>query len=229
MTTQAGDTASRNVPGVATTEEEYRRRLPDMPSVRESNAAAAVLTATEYFKAVHKPDTRPAFWKFSDVRAVLDQLAAEPLVEAERRFCTTINADTGELAGATPFIFIGWQLIHPGEEVRPHRHSSVAIYHILHGRGYTTVQDSGCGWAKYHWEKGDTLACPAWAYHAHYAEGEEDTLMYVVQDMPLMAAGRTLFWEEPLGQENIRHLVAGASPSWSVTRTMEDAAPSEDG
>lgn len=131
-----------------------------------------------------------------------------------------MNIDTGDLTGAAPFIFLGWQLIHPGEEVPPHRHNSVAIYHILAGGGYTAVQSRGGSWAKYHWEKGDTLACPAWAYHAHYAEGDEDTLMYVVQDMPMLAANRTLFWEEPLGQENIRHMVTGTSSSWSVTRDM---------
>jgi gentisate 1,2-dioxygenase len=203
----------------AITQEEYDELLPQMPDVRSSSETATVLTADEYFKVVHKRDTRPALWKWADVRHSLDKLAQEPLREAERRFCTTINSDTGDLVGATPFIFLGWQLIHAGEVVPPHRHNSVAIYHILQGSGYTTVQSTGNSWAKYHWEKGDTLACPAWAYHAHYAQGDEDTLMYVVQDMPMLAANRTLFWEEPLGQENIRHEVAGNSPSWSITRT----------
>jgi gentisate 1,2-dioxygenase len=204
------------------TEEEYAAVLPTMPDVTSSSESAKVLTADEYFKVVHKQDTRPAFWKWSDVKQTLDQLATEPLREAERRFCTTINTDTGELNGATPFIFLGWQIIRPGEVVPPHRHNSVAIYHILQGKGYTTVQSAGDTWAKYHWEKGDTLACPSWAYHAHYVEGDEDdenAIMYVVQDMPMLAANRTLFWEEPLGQENIRHEVAGNSPSWSITRT----------
>lgn len=204
---------------MAITEDAYRAQFPHMPDVRESTESAAVLTADEYFKVVHKPDTRPALWKWADVKRTLDELGSEPLREAERRFCTTINTDTGELNGAAPFIFLGWQLIHPGEEVPPHRHNSVAIYHILQGSGYTAVQSKGGDWAKYHWEKGDTLSCPAWAYHAHYAEGDEDTLMYVVQDMPMLAANRTLFWEEPLGQENIRHEVAGSSASWSITRT----------
>jgi len=207
----------------AVSEEEYREILDGMPTVSETNDPAKILTADEYFKVVRKKDTRPAFWKFSDVKGVLDKLADEPLREAERRFCTTVNADTGDLVGATPFIFIGWQLIHPGEEVPPHRHSSLAIYHILEGRGYTTVQEAGGDWSKYEWEKGDTLACPAWAYHGHYAEGDEDVLMYVVQDMPMLSASRTLFWEEPMGQENIRHMVVGTSPSWSVTRTDASA------
>ena len=192
---------------------EAARRVEAMPSVSETNEVAKILTADEYFKVVRKKDTRPAFWKFSDVKAVLDELGKDPLREAERRFCTTVNADTEDLVGATPYVFIGWQVIHPGEHVPPHRHNSVAIYHILQGTGYTVVED-----VKYHWERGDTLACPAWAYHEHFAEGDEDTIMYVVQDMPMLAAGRMLFWEEPMGQENIRHMVQGTSRSWSVTR-----------
>jgi|GEM_PF-875078 len=210
-------------------EEEYRSLLPSIPSTDRTNEAATILTSDEYFKVVRKRDTRAAFWKYKDVRRVLDELAQEPLREAERRFCTTVNKDTGELVGATPFVFIGWQLIHPGEEVKPHRHSSFAIYHILQGRGYTTVHETGETWTKYHWEKGDTLSCPAWAYHAHYAEGDEDTIMYVVQDMPMLAASRTLFWEEPMGGENIRHMVVGTSPSWSVTRTDGPAAAERNG
>jgi gentisate 1,2-dioxygenase len=191
-----------------------RHELESLPSVSETNEVGAILTADEYFKLVRKQNVRPAFWKWRDVKAQLDQLGNEPLREAERRFCTTVNTDTGELAGAAPFCFIGWQLIHPGEEVPNHRHNSFAVYHILQGSGFSVVEGT-----KYHWEKGDTLCCPAWAYHAHYAEGDEDTIMYVVQDMPMLAVSRTLFWEEPAGQENIRHLVDGASSSWSVTRT----------
>jgi gentisate 1,2-dioxygenase len=188
-----------------------------MTSIRETNEVGAILTADEYFKVLRKKDTRAAFWKFEDVRAKLDELGKDPLREAERRFVTTVNSDTEELTGASPFLFIGWQLIHPGEHVPAHRHNSVAIYHILQGEGYTVVEDE-----KYHWEKGDTLACPAWHYHEHFAEGDEDTLMYVVQDMPMLAAGRMLFWEEPEGKENIRQMVVGSSKSWSVTR--KDAA-----
>lgn len=212
-------TTARTRRGNAITEEEYEELLPEMPHISSSTETAAILTADEYFKVVNKKDTRAALWKWSDVKKTLDQLAEEPLREAERRFCTTVNSDTGELVGATPFIFLGWQLIHPGEVVPPHRHNSVAVYHILQGKGYTAVQSAGNEWGKYHWEKGDTLACPAWAYHAHYAEGDEDTIMYVVQDMPMLAASRTLFWEEPLGQENVRHSVKGNSASWSTTRT----------
>jgi gentisate 1,2-dioxygenase len=186
----------------------------NFPDVRETSENGDILTADEYFKVVRKPNTRPALWKWRDVERSLGELGKDPIREAERRFCTLVNSDCQELTGATPYCFIGIQLIHPGEVVPAHRHNSMAIYHMLQGRGFSVVEG-----VKYHWEKGDTLACPAWAYHEHVAEGDEDTIMYVVQDMPMMAAGRMLFWEEPMGQENIRHMVVGTSPSWSVTRT----------
>lgn len=214
----------------AITKEEYDRILPTMRSQRETNEVATVLTADEYLKVLRKPDIRPAFWKFSDIRKTLDMLAQDPLREAERRFASPVNLDTGELSGATPFAFVGFQLIHPGEVVEPHRHNSMAIYLILEGKGHTVVQEAGNEWVKYHWEKGDVLACPSWTYHAHHPEGDEDTLMYVVQDMPMLAAMRTLFWEEPLGQENVRHMVTGASSSWSVTRDLNaEAGPEKAG
>lgn len=186
----------------------------DLPEVTGSSDAAAVITSDEYFQAVRQPNTRPALWKFADVMRVLDELGNDPLREAERRFCSPVNRDVGDLTGATPFTFLGFQLIHPGEHVPPHRHNSMAIYHILRGRGYTVVDGT-----KYRWDQGDTLSCPAWAYHEHVVDGDEDVLMYVIQDMPMLAAARALMWEEPEGAENIRHMVEGTSPSWSVTRT----------
>ncbi len=186
----------------------------NLPEVTETTASAKVLTADDYFQRVQHENTRPALWKFRDVMETLNRLGENPIIEAERRFCTTVNEDCGDMVGATPFIFLGWQLIHPGEHVPPHRHNSMAIYHILQGKGYTVVEGT-----KYRWEKSDTLTCPAWASHEHLAEGDEDTIMYVVQDMPMLAASRTLFWEEPIGAENMRHMVRGDSGgSWSATR-----------
>ena len=101
----------------------------------------------------------------------------------------------------------------PGEVVPNHRHNSVAIYHYLQGTGHTTVEGT-----KFPYKKGDTIVCPAWSYHEHAATGDEDTIMYVTQDMTEMAAKRTLFFEEPEGIENVRHMVQGTSKSWSATR-----------
>lgn len=174
---------------------------------------ARVITADEYFQRVRHHHTRPAKWSWEDMIGTLEELGKDPIRHAERRFVSLVNEDHGELAGASPGIFIGIQMIHPGEIVTNHRHNSVAIYHYLRGTGFTTVEG-----VKFPYKQGDTIVCPAWAYHEHEATGDEDTIMYVTQDMPDMAAKRTLFFEEPEGIENVRHMVQGTSKSWSATR-----------
>ena len=82
-------------------------------------------------------------------------------------------------------------MVHPGEHVPNHRHNSVAIYHYLQGTGTSTVEGT-----PYAFKPGDTIVCPAWAYHEHDSTGDKDVLIYTVQDMPEMAAKRTLFFEE---------------------------------
>ncbi len=172
-----------------------------------------VISAYEYFKRVRHTEVRSCMWKGGDWKALLNELGRDPIRHAERRFVALVNEDHGDLAGASPGIFIGIQLIHPGEIVPNHRHNSVAIYHYLQGTGITTVED-----VPYAYEPGDTVVCPAWAYHKHEATGDVDTVMYVTQDMPDLAAKRTLFFEEPEGIENVRHMVQGTSQSWSATR-----------
>ncbi len=189
------DTAGRNAPGYGN---------------------ARVITADEYFKRVRQAPVRGCKWDGDEMLALLEELGKDPLRHAERRFVSLINEDHGDMAGAAPGIFIGIQLIHPGEHVPNHRHNSVAIYHYLQGTGFTTVEG-----VRYPYKKGDTVVCPAWAYHDHEATGTEDTIMYVCQDMPEMAAKRTLFFEEPEGVENLRHMVQGTSQSWSATRDPE--------
>lgn len=174
---------------------------------------ARVISADEYFNRVRHGAVRGAKWDAEDWQGLLNELGKDPIRHAERRFVSLINEDHGELAGASPGIFIGIQMIHPGEVVPNHRHNSVAIYHYLQGTGFTTVEG-----VRYPYKRGDTIVCPAWAYHKHEATGGEDTIMYVCQDMPDMAAKRTLFFEEPEGIENTRHMVLGTSKSWSATR-----------
>lgn len=185
----------------------------DLPDGETGYGNARVISADEYFQRVRHTAVRGCKWPAEEWQELLGELGKDPIRHAERRFISLINEDHGDLAGASPGIFIGIQMIHPGEVVPNHRHNSVAIYHYLQGTGFTTVEG-----VKYSFKKGDTIVCPAWAYHEHEATGDEDTIMYVAQDMPDMAAKRTLFFEEPMGLENVRHMVQGTSKSWSATR-----------
>jgi len=114
-----------------------------------------VISADEYFKRVRHGYVRGCKWSAEDWQKVLAELGKDPIRHAERRFCSLINEDHGDLAGASPGIFIGIQLIHPGEVVPNHRHNSVAIYHTLQGTGFTTVEG-----VRYSYKRGDTIVCP---------------------------------------------------------------------
>jgi len=113
---------------------------PQMPKPDPDSRNARVISADEYFQRVRHTHVRACKWEGGDWKALLEELGKDPIRHAERRFVALVNEDRGDLAGASPGIFIGIQMIHPGEVVPNHRHNSVAIYHYLQGTGATTVE-----------------------------------------------------------------------------------------
>lgn len=204
------DATNKQNPPIDTTS--VRRGSPgiDMPDppfdeiVNESDNAK-FMTDDEYYPFLVKDNIRPAIWRWKDLSPRLDEVARDPLRNADRRFIALVNADTGEAGGALPSVFIGIQTFAPGEHIIPHRHNSYAVYHIIQGKGYSILDGQ-----KYEWERGDTLVCPAWAYHEHINDGEEQAIQYVFQDMPARAGERNLIWEEP--RDNVFHMVDGNAP-----------------
>jgi gentisate 1,2-dioxygenase len=166
---------------------------------------AKLMTDDEYYPKLTKENVRPAKWSWKDVYPKLQELSKDPLKRADRRFVALVNTDTGDASGALPSVFVGIQIINPGEHIEPHRHNSYAVYHILKGKGYSVVNDM-----KIEWEAGDTFACASWAYHERFNNGDEEAIMYVFQDMVARAHERNLIWEEPVG--NVGHVVKGFVP-----------------
>ncbi|MBN9252258.1 MAG: hypothetical protein J0I86_17065, partial [Mesorhizobium sp.] len=54
--------------------------------------------------------------------------------------------------------------------------------------------------------------------------GDEDLIMLSIHDLPILAQMRALFWEEPMGQENIQHIVKSEAASWNADEQEEDVA-----
>jgi len=171
----------------------------------KSTPWARLMTDGEYYPFLVKKNIRPAFWSWKEVLPALQRVAADPLRRADRRFVTAVNSDTGEAGGVLPSLFLGFQIINPGEHIVPHRHNSYALYHIIQGRGYSIV-----GEHKFEWERGETFACSPWASHEHYNSGTEAAIQYVIQDMPARAMERNLIWEEPIGR--MFHMIEGNLP-----------------
>ena len=176
---------------------------PDKPAARAPMADAVLMTDDEYYPALNPVNVRPAKWSWADVHPKLQKLMEDPLKRADRRFLALVNGDTpADNPGALPGIFIGIQGINPGEHIKPHRHNSFAIYHIMTGKGHSLVEGH-----RIEWQRGDTFVCPAWAYHEHFNDGTEEAIQYVIQDMVGRAYERNLMWEEPEG--HFGHMVKG--------------------
>jgi len=71
----------------------------------------------------------------------------------------------------------------PGRKTRSHRHASVALYHVVRGRGLTRVGDEVL-----EWEKGDTFVVPLWLWHNHENPHGDEALLFSMNDTPVMRA-----------------------------------------
>lgn len=177
-----------------------------------------VMDADTFFRKLVQPDTRPGVWRWEDVEWVMDEMDKHPKrYPAYRRFCALVNEDITGAPGASPFIFVGLQRIHPGEHVTPHRHNSVSIYYWIKGSGKAIV-----GGHEIRFKQGDFFTCPAWHAHEFVNDGDEPMIMIAIHDLTMLSQQRALFWEEPLGQENIQHIVRAQAASWSAEESAED-------
>lgn len=135
-----------------------------------------------------RPDRRtlPVVWHYRDIRA--DMLRAgelTPIEKAERRVLALANPGLGlENVQATPSIFIGLQMILPGETAPNHRHTPSAVRMVIEGSGgYTVVQGEKCPM-----EKGDLILTPSGVWHQHEHAGSGPLIWLDALDLPIIRA-----------------------------------------
>jgi gentisate 1,2-dioxygenase len=83
---------------------------------------------------------------------------------------------------ATPTIYIGLQLILPGETAPNHHHTPTAIRFVIEGEGGYTVVDG----EKLPMEKGDLILTPPHLWHQHGHEGKDPVVWLDALDLPLI-------------------------------------------
>ena len=79
----------------------------ELPKPDANSENARVISADEYFQRVRHTHVRGCKWEGDDWKALLEELGNDPIRHAERRFVALVNEDHGDLAGASPGIFIG--------------------------------------------------------------------------------------------------------------------------
>lgn len=134
----------------------------------------------------HQPvrQTQPFMWRYQDVRPHLLRAGElTPIEKAERRVLVLCNPGHGlDKLVATPSIYVGLQLILPGEVAPNHRHTPTAVRFVIEGEGgYTTVNGEKCPM-----HKGDLILTPALNWHEHGHEGSGPVVWLDALDLPFI-------------------------------------------
>ena len=129
------------------------------------------------------PVTRAGFWKYSDVRPLLLRAGElTPVEKAERRVLVLSDPGRGNGAmQATASIYLGMQLLLPGETAPAHVHTPSAVRIVIEGKGGFTVVDG----EKLPMEEGDLVLTPGGEWHDHGHEGDEPVIWLDALDLPL--------------------------------------------
>jgi gentisate 1,2-dioxygenase len=128
--------------------------------------------------------TRSFLWRYADIRPGLLRAGdLTPIEKAERRVLVLANPGLGlDNMMATPTIYVGLQLILPGETAPNHRHTPSAVRFVVEGEGaYTTVEGEKCPM-----EKGDLILTPAGLWHDHGHAGTGPVVWLDALDLPLI-------------------------------------------
>jgi gentisate 1,2-dioxygenase len=128
--------------------------------------------------------TQPIHWPYEALRPLLLKAGElTPIEKAERRVLVLANPGHGlEKMQASAAIYLGMQLLLPGEWAPSHRHTPNAVRMIVEGEGaYTTVDGERCPMAR-----GDLILTPTGLWHEHGHEGDQPVIWLDVLDLPLV-------------------------------------------
>jgi len=158
---------------------DYRQALTDQNLVPLWPSLRGVLPPEK-----PRPQTAPTFWSYQALKPLLLRAGElTPIEKAERRVLVLANPGHGlEKMQASPAIYLGMQLLLPGEWAPSHRHTPNAVRMIVEGEGaYTNVNGEKCPMSR-----GDLILTPTGLWHEHGHEGSEPVVWLDVLDLPLV-------------------------------------------
>ena len=127
---------------------------------------------------------KPFVWNGKEIIKELYRVASEvPLGgNVERRVLVPVNPGLKELGlyTATHTIYVGLQIVLPGEKAGAHRHTAFATRYMIKGRATTTVDG-----VKVVFEEGDFVTTPRWAWHDHENDSNEPVVWLDALDIPI--------------------------------------------
>lgn len=131
-----------------------------------------------------QPVTRPGHWEYQKIRPLLLRAGElTPVEKAERRVLVLNDPGRGGSAmQVTSSIYVGLQLLLPGEKAPAHRHTPSAARIVVEGEGaYTIVNGEKCPMSR-----GDLILTPGGQWHDHGHHGTEPVVWLDALDLPLL-------------------------------------------
>ena len=131
-----------------------------------------------------RPKTRPTCWPYATIRPLLLRAGElTPIEKAERRVLVLANPGHGlDNMQASAAMYLGMQLLLPGEWAPSHRHSPNAVRMVVEGKGaWSTVDGEKCAMVR-----GDLILTPTGLWHEHGHDGSEPVVWLDVLDLPLV-------------------------------------------
>jgi gentisate 1,2-dioxygenase len=165
-------------------------RLEDLPTdYRDALRAQNLVPLWPSLRAVLPPGvptraTRATHWSYGALKPLLLKAGElTPIEKAERRVLVLANPGHGlEKMQASAAIYLGMQLLLPGEWAPAHRHTPNAVRMIVEGEGaYTTVDGE-----KLPMSRGDLILTPTGLWHEHGHDGDAPVVWLDVLDLPLV-------------------------------------------
>lgn len=141
-----------------------------------------------------RPRTQATCWHYEALRPLLLQAGElTPIEKAERRVLVLANPGHGlDKMQASAAIYLGMQLLLPGEIAPSHRHTPNAVRMIVEGEGaYTTVDGEKCPM-----QRGDLILTPTGLWHEHGHDGDAPVVWLDVLDLPLVYYMEASYVEE---------------------------------
>ena len=141
-----------------------------------------------------KPVTKSHLWSFESVRPLLLEAGElTPVEKAERRVLVLSDPGRGNGAmQATSAIYVGLQLLLPGEKAPAHRHTPSAARVIVEGEGAYTVVNG----ERLPMEEGDLVLTPGGTWHDHAHGGTSSVIWLDALDLPLFGFLEASYAEE---------------------------------
>ena len=161
-------------------------RVRPEATVEDFHAAMRTASVSALWEREDRPNApveTPHVWPWETMEPLIDAaVGATDMGNAERRVLVlhdpALHA-AGRL-GASKALSVNLQVLMPGEQARPHRHTMSALRFVLEGEGAVTVVDGKpCPMAR-----GDMILTPGWTWHEHVHEGTGRMVWVDVLDVP---------------------------------------------